>query len=329
MKELKEQLSKKAFSSVYLFTGEEKFLIDVYLTRFLDKIFEGQDKTMNLDQFNVDTKDLEKITSSLETLPFFADKRVVVVRDLGLFEKKKIFAAELAETLAIVKDTSICFIIETKVDKRSKLYKYINKNGTFHEFNYLKEKELIDYIARELKKHHKKISSRTVSHFLHNVGYDLNSINIELAKLIDYCSEGEVVTEEDIEEVCVKHLESRIFDLVDAIGNKNRKVALNLFYDMLALREPISRILFMISRQINLLFQVKLFALQHYSKQDMAKEVKLPPFVVEKIQRQSNNFEMDRLKKILKKLLDLEFEFKSGRINPETGLELMIIEMSK
>lgn len=329
MKELKAQLSNKSFSGVYLFAGEEKFLIELYLNRFLDSIFEGQDKTMNLDRFNKESKDTERIITSLETLPFFADKRVVVLYEMGLFDKKKSFAAELPEVFENVTDTSICFIIEEKIDKRSKLYKYINKNGMFCEFSYLKEKELISYIARELKKHNKKISSRAVSHFLHNVGYDLNTINIELAKLIDYCSRNEVVSEEDIDDVCVKHLESRIFDLVDATGNKNRKLSLQLFYDMMTLREPTTRILFMISRQINLLFQVKLMAEKRRSKQDIARELKLPPFVVEKLKRQSNNYTIESLKEILKELVELEHHFKSGKINLETGIELMIIKMSQ
>lgn len=70
MKQLREQIKNKSFSPIYLFTGEEKFLIDVYKERIVESIFEGQDKMMNFDQFNQDNKDIDKIESSLETLPF-------------------------------------------------------------------------------------------------------------------------------------------------------------------------------------------------------------------------------------------------------------------
>lgn len=329
MKVLREQLKTKDFSSVYLFTGEEKFLIDVYVKRFVDTIFEGQDKMMNFDQFNLDNKDIDKIESSLETLPFFADKRVVLLENLDLFgAKNKSRNERITNALSKVSDSTICFIVEDKIDKRNKLYKLVNKSGTFNVFSFLTEKELIQYVARELSKANIKISSGDGKYFIDTVGYELRAISKEVHKLVDYVGSNEVATRQDIEAVCTKHLEAKIFELVDAVGTKNRERALFLYQDMISLKEPVTRILFMISRQISLIYEAKLMREKRMNNGQIAKEIKVPEFVVRKLVAQSERFNHIEIKDTIKQLVDLEYEFKSGRINLETGIELMILKLS-
>lgn len=330
MKALREQLKTKEFSKVYLFTGEEKFLIDVYVKRFIDTIFEGQDKMMNFDQFNMDNKDIDKIESSLETLPFFADKRVVLLENLDLFNAKNKAKNERVTTaLSKLSDSTICFVVEDKIDKRNKLYKLINKNGLVNVFGFLSEKELIQYVARELNKADIKISSFDGKFFIDTVGYELRAISKEVSKLVDYVGSNEVATKADIEAVCTKHLEAKIFELVDAVGTKNRERALFLYQDMLSLKEPVSRILFMISRQMTLIYEAKLMKAKRMNNQMIAKTIKVPEFVVRKLVAQSESFNHDEIKSTIKQLVDLEFEFKSGKINLETGIELMILKLSR
>ena len=329
MKVLREQLKNKDFSSVYLFTGEEKFLIDVYVKRFVDTIFEGQDKMMNFDQFNLDNKDIDKIESSLETLPFFADKRVVLLENLDLFgAKNKARNERITSALSKLSDSTICFIVEDKIDKRNKLYKYVNKSGTVNVFSFLSEKELIQYVARELSKSDIKISSGDGKFFIDTVGYELRVISKEVHKLVDYVGRNEIATRADIDAVCTKHLEAKIFELVDAVGTKNRERALFLYQDMISLKEPVTRILFMISRQITLIYEAKLMKEKRMNNAQLAKAIKVPEFVVRKLVAQSERFNHDEIKNTIKQLVELEYEFKSGRINLETGIELMILKLS-
>lgn len=329
MKVLREQLKTKKFSNIYLFTGEEKFLIEAYLRKIIDIIFEGQDKMMNLDQFNLDNKDIDKIESSLETLPFFADKRIVVLENLDLFgTKNKSRNERIIAAITKLSDSTICFVIEDKIDKRNKLYKYINKNGTVLEFYFLTEKKLIHYAAKELAKANIKISSSDGKFFIDTVGYELRIISKEVSKLIDYVGDHEIATKTDIETVCTKHLEAKIFELVDAVGTKNRERALFLYQDMISLKEQVTRILFMISRQISLIYEVKLMKEKRTTNNVIAKTIKVPEFVIKKLVTQSKKFSHDEIKSTIKQLVELEYEFKQGRINLETGIELMIIKLS-
>lgn len=330
MKQLKEQLKNKTYSKYYLFTGEEKYLMDIYLKRFTESIFEGQDKMMNLDFFDQENKDIDKVEASLETLPFFATTRVVVLENLDLFNaKNKKINERLVEQLKKMTDATICFIVEDKIDKRNKLYKWIKEQGTVSEFDFLGEKELISFVGRELGKAEIKISTYDAKYFIETVGYELRMITKEVSKLIDYVGGNEIATKNDIDLICTKHLEAKIFELVDAVGNKNREKALFLYQDMIALKEPTTRILFMISRQITLIYQAKLLKQKRLSLSQMGKELKVPEFVVKKIIYQGEQFSFDNIKKTIKELVELEHDFKSGKMNLETGIELMILKLAR
>jgi len=330
LKELRQHLKNKKISGIYLFTGVETYLQEVYLNRFIDLIFETGDKMMNLDIFDQDKGDIDKIEASLVTLPFLANKRVVIIRNMDLFNKKNKSKAErIVQSLNTLPDTTVCFIIESSVDKRSRLYKTVKEHGTVTEFEYLTEKELIQYIARELSKYQIKISSSDAKYFVETVGYDLQVVTKEVGKLIDYVGDEEIAKKEHIDNVCAKHLEAKIFDLVDAIGLKQRERSLRLFQDMVALKEPETRILFMISRQMMLIFQVKQFQQKRLSAYDIGKRLKVPDFVVRKLIDQSRQFSLEQMKTIIGELTELEYEFKSGKINLETGIELLIIKLSK
>jgi len=330
MKQLREHIKQRSFKHIYLFYGEEKFLIQLYLQRMLEIIFEGQDKTMNLDRFDNETKDQDKILGSLETLPFFAQKRVVLLEGLDLFNSKNKNKAEaIAKKMDAVKETTICFIVEDDVDKRTTLYKNIKENGFISEFLFQDEQELIQFVGRELQKANKKISTADARYFLETVGFELNTLNQEIKKLRDYLGNEEVVKTEDIDAVCTKHIEAKIFELVDAIGSKQREKAMLLYHDMLAVKEPESRILFMISRQLTLIYHAKLLSSKRVSTPSMAKQLKVPEFVAKKIVTQSLKFTQKDLAVNIKNLVELEYGFKSGKIDLDTGIGLAIVQMSQ
>ncbi len=329
MKQLKEDIKNRIFQPTYLFTGEEKYLLDVYVKRICDKVFEGQDSMMNLDQYTVDQKDFEVVIGSLETLPFFAEKRVVILWNMDLFNSKnKEKANQLAGKLDQLGETAICIVVEDKIDKRSKLYKKINKLGAFYDFKHLNESALIHHIGRRLAKEKLKISTGDAKFFIERVGYELNTIEQELSKVIDYCVGEEIVVREDIIQVTTKHIEAKIFELVDAIGSKKREIALYLYQDMISLKEPPTRILFMISRQMMLIHNIKLMLQGKMGQQHMASELKIPPFVVNKLIGQSRQFDLATLRQILARLLDLEYQFKQGKMDLTMGIEIFILEQS-
>ncbi|MBN2221999.1 MAG: DNA polymerase III subunit delta [Vallitaleaceae bacterium] len=326
MKRLREQLKEGVFSPVYLFYGPEKYLIEVYVKRYIDKIFVGGDTMMNYDKFDQESKDMDAVLSSLETLPFFASKRVVVLENMGFFETKNKNRQEaLVAKLEEVKDSVLCIVIEDKIDKRAKLYKYADKTGLCCEFHFLEENELVRYIMGEMKKFDIAISLEVGRYFIETVGYELNTVNIELRKLVDFLGEHKQVEKKDIDEINTKHIEAKIFDLVDALGNKNKQLAFGLLRDMLDVKEPIQRIFVMITRQFTLIYQVKLHMEKKSSSDQIAKEVGVPPFVLRKLTGQAGKFDKKDIKRLLLELHDMEYASRTGQMDLETGVEMMIL----
>lgn len=108
-----------------------------------------------------------------------------------------------------------------------------------------------------LKREGKQITQRDMERFLSKTGTDMSNIEKELEKLLCYTMDRSVITGEDIDAVCTTQINNRIFAMVQAVAEQNQKKALDLYYDLLALKEPPMRILFLLARQFNLLLQVK------------------------------------------------------------------------
>ncbi|MCT4543601.1 MAG: DNA polymerase III subunit delta [Vallitalea sp.] len=328
MKELKKQLQNKEFYNLYLFHGEEKYLLDMYLKKILNELVDDINSTMNYDFFDKSNINIEKLFDAIETLPFFADRRVIVVSYVKLFKGKSNDAAKLADRISDIPESTTVIFIEDDIDKRSKLYKLINKNGYVASFNKLSENDLIKWIGQKLHTEGKKIEKSTAKHFLTIVGIDMSNINSELEKLIMYNKENNIITKESINEICTRSIESKIFELVSAMGQNKREKAVLLYNDMIISKEPPGRILFMLIRQFRLILQSKLLSQKGLNERDIAKEIKLAPFIVRECLKQGRNMTVNRLNEALKDCLDIDYKIKTGKIDSKIGVEVIIMKYS-
>ncbi len=329
MQALKKQIKDKNIYGTYLFYGEERYVLQTYLDKMASVALGDGDPEMNKDVFDLSTTDMNRITDAMDTLPFLGERRIVILRNLDLFKSKNAAKAEkLLEALERLPDTTICFIVESEIDKRSKLYKRINTKGTVVEFKAQSEDELVKYIADKLNKRHKRIEIVAAKHMVHVVGDDLTMLTNELDKLADYMGEEPIVTTEAIDTICTRSIENRIFDLVDAMGTRQRERALRLYRDLIILKEPPTRILFMITRQFRLILQTKLLLEAKVDRQTMLTKLKVPPFVMDKNARQAKYFSVKQLQESMTKCLAAEADMKNGWLDLEMGLELLIVENS-
>ncbi|PKM96217.1 MAG: DNA polymerase III subunit delta [Firmicutes bacterium HGW-Firmicutes-1] len=329
MQQLKKQIKEKQIQGIYLFYGEEHYILNAYLDKAVDSVMIDSDRVMNLDVFEAQGNQIDKMIDAMDTLPFLGEKRVVVMKSLELFQAKNASKTEkLIEALSTLPSTTVLFIVENEVDKRTKLFKKINSLGRTIEFNRLSEDDLVQYIADQLNKHNKKIEKVVAKHFIHTVGFDLATIHNELDKLVAYNKESDIVSKQTIDEICTKSVENRIFDLVDCMGGSRRQHALKLYNDLVVLREPPTRVLFMLTRQFRLILQTKLMLEKGAQRQEMASKLKLPPFVLDKNMKQAKNFSIVQLKEALKQCLDAEVQMKTGKMDITLGIELLIIKYS-
>lgn len=314
-------------AKVILFYGPEKYLLDFYLNKAVEVAIGDGDRTMNYDVFSDKKTSLDTIVDSIETMPFFSDCRVVVLKDMDFAGKSKM-ANDLAERLETLPETSYVFIAEAVVDKRKKFFKTVKKVGHACEFPYMGEGDLVKYIARGLGRYNINISGSDARYMIQHVGGDLTVLHNEIEKLAAYLGDDAVATAVAIDDVCQKSVESKIFELVDCMGTNKRARALKLYHDLLLSKEPANRVLFMLTRQFRLIYKAKLMGGEGLQQGDIARKLKVQPFIVKKSLAQGRAFNLMRLEGAMKDALQTEIDIRTGVFPPDFAVEQLITKYS-
>lgn len=323
MKILKQHIKDKNFSPVYLIYGEEGHLRKMYKDNLREGII-GEDLTMNYNYYEGKNIDVTEVIEVAQTLPFFNNRRLIIIEDSELFGGQNPLAASLEN---LPESTHIIFVQE-KVDKRTKLYKEINKLGTVSEFKVLSNNNLKIWVATLLKKDNKKVTGQTVDYFLSKTSNDMINIQNEVEKLISYAYDREVITKEDIDAVTVEQTEGKIFEMIDAITNKEIDVALDLYYDLLELKESPMSILFLLSRHFKILIQVKDLVRIAYNNSEIGKRVGINPYFIGKYISQGRKLSANTLKNYLSLCNNMEEDIKTGKQGDQLGVEVLIIQFA-
>lgn len=327
MEALKAMLKNNEVNRLMIFYGPETFMREFYLKKTVETVIGDGELTMNYDAFSDKKTTLETIRDSVETMPFFADRRIVVLKNLDLLGKNKM-ANDLAEKLMNLPETTYVIIDEDEVDKRKKLYKTVKKLGHIVEFPYLSEGDMVKYIARGLGRYGKKISASDARHMIHYVGGNLTVMHNEIEKLAGYLGDAEVATKEAIDEICQKSVESKIFELVDCMGTNRRSRAVKLYHDLLLSKEPANRVLFMLTRQFRMIYRSKLMAGEGLGQNDIASKLKVQSFIVRKCLDQGRSFNLTNLEHALEDALQTEIDIRTGVFHPNFAVEQLIVKYS-
>lgn len=324
MKMLAEDIKNGSFKTSYLLYGEEAYLRNQYKNKLKNALV-NPDDTMNFSRFEGKSIDPAEIISLADTLPFFAERRLILIEDSGFFKNK---CDELADYLPSLPETTCLLFAEAEVDKRNRLYKAVQKYGRVTEFQSQDERTLMRWILGTLKKENKKITEDTLRHFLERTGSDMENIHMELEKLLSYTEGRDVITSEDVEEICTMQTTGQIFEMIRAIAEKKQRLALDLYYDLLALKEPPMRILFLIARQFNQLLLVKSLAAKGMDRSSIASKAQVAPFIAGRLTTQARSFTLEQLKNAVKDCVDAEEAVKTGRMTDILSVELLIVKYS-
>lgn len=325
MKSINEDLKNNQFKGIYLLYGEEAYLKRLYKNK-LKAALTAPDDSMNYTYYEGKGINPNEIIDMAETMPFMAEKRLIVIENSGFFKNK---CDELADYFENPLDSTCFVFVEAEVDKRSRLYKRVKERGRIAELNAQDEKSLVRWIVGSLNRENKKITQSAAALFLTKTGADMENIQRELEKLICYVGERDSINIEDVEAICTTVITNNIFEMIDAIAKKQQKKALELYYDLLTLKEPPMRILFLITRQFNLLLQVKDLARLGFNAAETAKKAGLHSFVAGKYVSQSKSFDSKWLADAVEICAGTEEAVKTGRINDILSVELLIVQFSK
>ena len=324
MKQIADDIKQNKFKQAYLLFGEERYLRRQYREKLRAALC-GDGDTMNVHFYEGKDVPVGEIIDLAETLPFLAERRVILLSDSGLFKSS---GEKMAEYLSSGPCETTFFVFsESEVDKRSKLYKTVQSKGYAAEFTAQDENTLKRWIGGTLARDGKKITEGTVQLLLSKTGTSMDNIQMELEKLACYCMDRDVITDQDVEAVCTTRVSNRIFDMINAVADRKQREALELYYDLLALKEPPMRILFLIARQCNMLLQTKELKSGGHDNKTIGSKIGVPPFVAQKYVNQAAKFKTSTLRNAVQRCVEAEEAVKSGRMNDMMSVEILILSV--
>ncbi len=320
---INKQISDGTFSSVYLIYGTEPYISKQYRDKLIDALIDKND-TMNFTVFKGDNLNTDEITEIVTTLPFFAERRVILIEDSGFFKSG---GDALADLVSDIPETSCLIFFESEVDKRNRLYKAVAKSGQALSFDTPDEKTLLVWVKRLFKEENLSIDDSAVYRLLECSEQDMNALYNNAEKVKCYCMEKGHVTSDDVSALCEDHIENKVFDMTDAISQHDKNKAISLYNDLIILNEAAMKILYLISRHYNILSQVKLMLDKNSSYSEIASVVKIPPFTVKKYANQCRNYSYKELLKKADLCQETDYSIKSGAVPDKSAVEMLIISL--
>lgn len=324
MQNIMTDIKNNTFRRAYLLYGEEAYLKRSYKKRLIEAIIPDGD-TMNYNAYEGKGINVKEIIDIAETMPFFADNRLILLENTGFFKSAN---EDMTEYIKEIPESTVLLFVEEEVDKRGKLFKAVKDKGYACEMTRQPDAKLVTWILGLMKREEKRISEADMKLFLSRTGNDMENIYQEWLKLSAYTWGRDVITSEDIEAVCSVQTTGKIFEMIHAISEHKQKQALEYYYDLLTLKEPPMRILFLMAREFNLLLQVKQLAVEGVTVADITRLTKLPGFLTGKYIAQAKQFSEQSLREALAECVETEEAVKTGQIDDRLGVELLIIKYS-
>ncbi len=307
---------------VYLLYGEDNYLKNEFVKKAKKSFGELQ---LGINYIQIDESNVNNVISDIETPAFGYERKMIIVKNANLMQKKNAISDKLSEYLndadKQILDSIELIIVEDSVEKNA-LFNTISKIGMIKEFNEQKISQLITKVKSISAAYGVQIQENVAQYFIECTGTNMEDIINEIRKLIEYAGKGGTIKKEDIDSLTIKKSESVIFDLTDNLGKKNIHEAINVLHDLIYAKEPVQKILVMLYNHFK-----KLYIVQLSNGQNVAQNLKLKPnqtFLVSKYQNQAKFFTQDEIRNLLNEFMYIDEASKNGNLDINVGLESVL-----
>ena len=331
--ELEKQLSQQEPKGIYLLYGEETFLLQQQLNKIKKKFGEI---IKGINYIAIDENNIQELIADIETPAFGYSTKLIIARNTGIFKRevkgrsggaskelKDKINEYLKSNIDMINESVILVFVENEVEKNS-IYNTIEKIGTVCNFEEQKPFQIIKRLKAICNSYKVNVDESTLQYLIESCGTNMQDLINEIRKLIEYAGENGKIQKQDIDKLCIKKIESIIFDLTDNLGQKKVKEALEVLYNLIASKEPIQKILITLYNHFKKLYFVKIAIANN---KDVAQSLQLKPnhmFLVNKYKLQAKGFKTSELRKIIQELEDLDYHYKIGLIDLNVGLEAIL-----
>ncbi|MFZ3588221.1 DNA polymerase III subunit delta [Bacillus sp. DJP31] len=334
IREIHKKIIANQIAPIYLMFGRESYFIDKTLQLLLSTVLDEEERDFNLSTYDLEEVPIEIAIEDAQTLPFFGDKRVVIVKNAwfltGAKEKEKVHHdLQLLESYVLSPSPTAIFIIVVnaeKLDERKKITKLLKKQTEMVESTLPDERSLSEWIKEEMKQQKVTITDGAIQLVLQYVRGSITLLVQELGKLTMYVGVGGTITSDVVQLLSSKTIEDNIFELIDCVIQKKVSEAMEIFQDLLKLNEEPIKILSLLSSQFRLLYQVKELSHRGYGQQQIATQLKIHPFRVKLALQKVAQFTSEYLLKSLSELAEMDYAIKTGRMDKKLAIELFILK---
>lgn len=300
-------------------TGDNSFMLQAELEG-ITREFIGEYGDLGLEHLDGDETSFADIQGALQSLPFLATKKMVVLRQASA---NKLFVEQVEPLLKDLPDSTILIIVESKIDKRSSFYKYLKKATDFREYGSLDRNGLARWLSQQAKEAGGSLHVQDALYLVERVGVDQRMLANELEKLLIYNSK---VTREIIDLLTDKSPQSTVFELLEAaFAGKSRDV-MRLYEEQRELKTEPQQIIAMLTWQLHILAIVKTAG--ERSADSIAQQAKINPFVVRKSISIARGISLQTLKDLIEKLLLIDIRLKREDINADDAVQNYLLAMT-
>ncbi|MBA3758784.1 DNA polymerase III subunit delta [Candidatus Saccharibacteria bacterium] len=301
-------------------TGQNSFILQQELQRIISE-FVAEYTDMGLERLDGEEAEYDRIRESLESLPFLASKKLVVLRRPGV---NKQFVENAERLLSDLPEMVDVVIVEPKLDKRLSYFKFLKKVTDFKEFNELESHLLVRWTVDYVKEQSGELSTTDATMLISRIGVNQQLLSNELAKLLLYNSK---ITKETILLLTDQTPQSSIFDLLDAALGGKTKRAIELYEEQRQQKvEPI-QIIALLAWQLHALAIIKTAG--DRDPATIAREAKLNPFVVRKSMGIAGRLTLTELKQLVHNVHLLDVRLKSESIDTDEAMLELIVSIGE
>lgn len=310
--------------NLYLISGDDEYEKSNYIEK-LKKQFEPLQKGINFIQ--IDKDNLYMLDQELTTYSFFNEPKLILVKlskkstEDDEAKSKKEWLTEDLEDKILNKIETITLVFLEEGTSKGKLNKLITKNGKVISFDKKKPQELATWAQEFCKEKGISLGKAEAVYLVDLCGSNKQVLVNEILKLMDYV-ENSKISKADIDKMCIKSSEVIIFDLTDSYGKKDIRATLKYLEELLGNKEPLQKILIMITKHFKSLLLTKVALEQG---KNVAAELGINPYPAKKYSDQSKNFKKEELIQIFKELAELDADSKVGKIDLKIGTQKIMM----
>lgn len=293
---------------LHVLTGSNSFMLKRTLGETI-RTFVKSHGELALERYDGEEASYDRMREAIESLPFLATHKMVVLYNPGA---QKVFQEKAPELLSDISETTDVVIVESKLDKRSAYYKFLKKHAAYQEFAELDTVGLTSWLVREAKVRGAELRSGDARYLVERSGASQQALAHELDKLLTYDAK---ITRQVIDLLVDESPQSTIFQLLDAAFSGKSSLALELYEQQRAQKVEAQQVLALVAWQLHILALVRAAGAKDHTA--IAKEAKLSPFVVRKSQGMVRNLSGANLGQLISDTLALDVRLKRESVDAD------------